>query len=508
MTCFLLLILPANNLVLAQSSSQTPIDHVIIITQENHSFDNYFGTFPTANGTLANSITTQLEGVNGIPNGVCVPYNGGCLSPQPAKNATVPDPNEGQLVYERDWNNGSMNGFAENSGPQSMIYFDYKQIPAYWDYAEEYGLADNDFAPVLSTTLPNRLMAIEGNSPFANTGDIKENTPGFIQNVTNQLTNSFTSTIFYQLSTSGVTWGYYDFLPNQATGNNGVLGSLNPANNVQNVSSFLNDLATGNDLPQVSFVNSLGANGLDELSPNNVTAGEQWTVSIVNAVMRSTYWGSSAIFITWDEGGGYYDHVAPPQVLTINHDFASPLIGYGQRLPLIVISPYAKEDYVSQTTLNTMSLAKFIEYDFDLPALNQNVASSNNLLDFFDFQQSPRAPLVLSSGGDYSYNTYPIPLQIPFDQLTYSHTGSYTGSESTQSGGTVQSTENQLVGIFTGTAQLVKELTSSKMSQITIHQILSLVYLVVIVAVVAVVVSVVGRVARNRGGKKRGAPPS
>jgi phospholipase C len=458
----------------------TPIKHIIIIMQENHSFDNYFGTYPTANGTLSNNaLAAQLEGVSGIPNGVCLPASNGCLAPHLANSSIVPDPKEGQLVYENDVNNGSMNGFAAFSGPQAMSYFDYHQIPAYWDYAEEYGLGNHYFASVLSTTLPNRLMAIEGDSQFVST-DLSS--PTFFSDLYKTLIRSATSTIFYQLAASGISWGYFDYftkLPVNAS------TPFDLAASIRNISYFFSDLSTGTNLPSVSFVTSLEAKGLDELSPDSVTTGEQWAVSVVNAVEQSSYWSSSAIFITWDEGGGFYDHVPPPRVLSIDHDFAHPLLGYGQRVPLLVISPYAKEDYVSQTILNHMSLIKFIEYDFDLPTLNSNVANSHNLLDFFDFTQAPRAPIVLGSSGNYSSTVYPVPLQIPLDQLSYSRTGSYTGTESTQqvSAGSLL---GSFVGIFTGTAGLVQNVATGKFAQITIFQIYSFAYFVIFIGVIVI----------------------
>jgi hypothetical protein len=186
---------------------------------------------------------------------------------------------------------------------------------------------------------------------------------------------------------------------------------------------FFEDLRT-NQLPAVSFLNAIGADALDEHPPSNVTTGELWVVSIVNAVMESNYWASSAILITYDEGGGYYDHVAPPQLLTIDHGFQIPLHGYGQRVPMLVISPYAKENYVSDTLLNHMSILRFIEYNWNLPSLNQDISNSNNLLDFFYFVGSPRAPIILRPNGLYSTSAYPAPIQIPFDQLPYARNSS------------------------------------------------------------------------------------
>src|ERR1017187_5298877 len=147
--CLSLLVVAAVITGAPPSRTATPIQHVIIIVQENHSFDNYFGTYPTANGTMVTPVTSRLPSVNGIPDSVCLPYNGGCVSPSLTSATSVTNPVEGQLVYEADYrNNGT--GFPANGGVQSMVYFDYHSIPAYWDYAEEYGVADNYYSAILS----------------------------------------------------------------------------------------------------------------------------------------------------------------------------------------------------------------------------------------------------------------------------------------------------------------------------------------------------------------------
>ena len=112
------------------SPTTTPIQHIIIIMQENHSFDNYFGTYPTANGTRLDSTTSQLREVNGLPRHVCLPYMGSCITPQLSTSLDQSNPVEGQLTYERDYSNGGT-GFARYSGPQSMVYLDYHSIAGY-----------------------------------------------------------------------------------------------------------------------------------------------------------------------------------------------------------------------------------------------------------------------------------------------------------------------------------------------------------------------------------------
>jgi phospholipase C len=416
-------------LALTTTSSQsnlngtlTPIEHVIVIMQENHSFDNYFGTYPTANGTLVNDITSQIQKVNGLPNSVCLPYGNGCLSPYPANADSTQNPIEGRIMYERDYNNGSMDGFPTYSGPQSMAYFDYRQIPAYWDYTEEYGLADNYFASALTTTTPNRLLLLSGDTSVSSNYPPPPYMP-------------FNRTILGQLSSRNITWGYFDYLKSYGSASKVYpiihLSDLtqDSLSRIKDISAFLDELSHGSDLPSVNFVNSIGAYTLDEHPPSNVTAGELWTVSMVNAVMCSPYWNSSLILITYDEGGGYYDHVPPPQVLTIDHGFDRPLRGYGQRVPLLVISPYAKENYVSKTLLNHMSLLRFIDYNWNLAPLNENVAKSNNILDFFNFGGIPRTPIILGSEDPYSASLFPVPFQTTNSQPINQRTCSARNSE-------------------------------------------------------------------------------
>lgn len=380
----------------------TPIQHVIVIMQENHSFDNYFGTYPSANGTLLNSITSQLQRVNGIPDGVCLPYMGTCIAPRLSTSPDPPNPEEGQQTYEMDYaNNGT--GFPSNSGPQSMVYFDYHSVAAYWDYAEQYGIADNYFAPVLGTTTPNRLILLTGNSSVsANYGP-----PPYMP---------YTGTVMHQLDEAGVSWGYYDYI-----GTYGGASNTYPLNYFSNRTSQAIDntlpvpilsqqLAQGAGLPSVSFVNSLGNPQLDEHPSSNPTRGELWVESLINQVMESTYWSTTAIFVTWDEGGGYYDHVDPPGAFAINNSFTDPLLGLGQRVPLLVISPYAKQSFVSHDLLSHLSLLHFIEYNWNQTPLNTLVEKANLPLSFFNFSQQPRAPIILSSSP-----TYPIPLQNQSD---------------------------------------------------------------------------------------------
>lgn len=202
-------------------------------------------------------------------------------------------------------------------------------------------------------------------------------------------------------------------LPNPLYFFQGIYGSTN---RISSISDFYASLS-GNSLPAVSWVMPLGVNSSinSQHPPYNMTYGEHWMLSVVNAVMNSTYWNSSAIMITYDEGGGYFDHVPPPVV--DGHQL-------GFRVPFIVVSPFAKEDYVSSTVLNHLSLLAFIEYNWGLPSLNNFVSSSNLPLDFFNFNRTyssgtvDRNPLVFSQNAGF-----PLSPQYPFRTLPYSRTG-------------------------------------------------------------------------------------
>ena len=148
---------------------------------------------------------------------------------------------------------------------------------------------------------------------------------------------------------------------------------------------FVKDAESGK-LPAVSWL--VTSAGLSEHPPASVCLGENWTVEQLNAVMRGPEWKSTVVFLTWDDFGGFYDHVAPP---------VADNFGFGPRVPMLVISPWVKRGHISHTTLEFSSVLKFIEERFDLDALTERDEDANDLIDSFDFEQSPLAPLILST---------------------------------------------------------------------------------------------------------------
>lgn len=378
------------------ASTTTPIKHVVIIMMENHSFDNIFGYYPEPN---ASALTSTIErpndllGLNSVVSLSAVP------------NGTYSTPNPVESVYYSDWNNGKMNGFKSNSGSQAMTYFTSSQLAMEWDWAELYSIADNYFSGCLCETNPNRLISLTGYNAGL-TGD--QGPPPYVP--VNQ-------TIFSELTKFGVSWGY--FVPD-LEGTPFPLGYFSGigqySSNIGTVGEFEHDLTTG-ALPSVSWVMPLG--GTQDFSQHpsqNVTEGETWMNGVVNHIMESNYWNSTAIFITYDEGGGYFDHVPPP---------ALDGIQLGFRVPLFVISPYSKENYVSHTVMNHASTLAFIDYNWRLPALNNFVADSNIPLDMFDFNLTYQGGVIVRPPYQLENSTtFPIQPQFTFRELPYARSGS------------------------------------------------------------------------------------
>jgi len=428
--------------------TKTPIKHVVIILLENHAFDSLFGVYPFGFPEIVDNVTLSvMRPVNYIYNlsvlktlnqtrgnvtWVNVPVrpdDSQYLHPYYANTTVLTNPHEGYSNYHEDWDWGKMDGFVNGSGSQSLAYISYQQAPLLWDYAEEYVLFDDFFSPTLSVTVPNRIAYITG---FPT--QVESDAPqfGLIP---------FNDSILGQLTEAGVSWNWYEYgyskdyqliSPTLYLGYNNTaplpVSLLKGANQYDNhyfdLSTFLEQARNGS-LPAVSFVMMTGpmgydnhVPGLDLHPPYNTTLAMLTLAVIVNSVMLGKDWNSSAIFITIDEGGGYYDPVPPPIVQGYGLANAPTLSkvgmqGYftlGQRIPLLVISPYAKEGYVDNYTSSGYSILAFIDWNWGLPYLNPIVKEFGyqGILDAFNFS-SPRAPLPLTPKNW----TYPVPLQYP-----------------------------------------------------------------------------------------------
>jgi len=307
-------------------------------------------------------------------------------------------PYDGSRAYKTSFNKGKMNGFPfsqtlNKKDPNLVMgYYDGRELPYYWQFATEFVLADNFFAPSMGTGLANHQYLYTANSV-----EYQKNIPfrGFID---------LNKTIFDELQDSRQSWKVYvqDYDPalnysNADVTKNRYLNLLAAIprfvdnrtlnSNMVDLVEYYRDLRS-DDFPAVSYI---VAPHYDESSPRDVLKGQEFVYSLALALMKSKHWSDSVFIITYRESGGWYDHVAPP---VINGQ------EYGFRVPTLIISPFAKKGYLDSTFYDVTSILKFIEYNYGLSPLSTRDAKANNMLNAFDFTQPPRKPPVLDSSSD------------------------------------------------------------------------------------------------------------
>ena len=326
--------------------SGTPIQNIVIIVKENHTFDNYFGTFPGANGVTL-----------------------------PA--ASDPPPHDNPHNHAA-WLNRAT----------EAVKLQYKQanIPNYFAYAQQYTLCDNYFTEVASQSEPNHLMLIAAASPVIDdTSATRSYQPKPPFNI---------PSLPASLAKAGLTWGSYGPKSNYFS----EITALKGSPNIKPSASFDTDVAAGK-MPNVSWLYAPGSpTELSEHPPASVMQGMLWTVARVNAVAKSKYWATTAIFITWDDYGGWYDHVTPPLKDTwagggpkTGPSYTNSQFSYGSRVGCLVISPYSKKG-ISKVFHSHVSIVKFCETNFGLPPLNARDAAADDMSDCFDYTQKPLPP--------------------------------------------------------------------------------------------------------------------
>ena len=325
------------------------IEHVVIIVKENHTFDNYFGTFPHAQGVK--------------------------LDPAPNPPADDPD-HKHQTWMKRD------------SDQVHKVQYGQKDIPAYFELAHKFTLCDHYFSEVAGPSTPNHLMLICADAPIINNPhNHYRPQPSDVYNL---------PSLPHSLESAGLTWGNYGgyafhYIQDLAG---------HPGNHNSNL--FVHHAAAGK-LPTVSWLYGEGKPSLTEHPKQNVTDGMEWTVEQIKAIIAGGLWEKTVVFITWDDWGGWFDHVIPPiaEVWAASKaqrdvdafpEFNGQPFRYGSRVPCLVVSPFAKSGYISSSLHSHVSLVKFCETQFNLPSLNERVEMASDMSDCFDFEQGPLPP--------------------------------------------------------------------------------------------------------------------
>jgi phospholipase C len=343
----------------AASRAKIPITHVIIVMQENRSFDHYFGKLAVPGQTVEGYPATYTN-----PDTTNKP-----ISPFHAPSTCyVPDPPHQGTAMLAGWNNGAMNGWVKSAavkgsdGKPVMSYFTGADIPFYTWLAQSWALSDRHHASALAGTWANRdYMYAATSDGVTDTGERKISVP----------------TIFEALDTAKVAYGVYsDGGPRQ----DGI-GWTDTHPGFAAFPAFLAALKNGT-LPPVSFVDP--GKGQDEHPPADVQGGEAWSRSIYEAAIASPLWPTLALIYTYDESGGLADHVPPPKACLASPD-QTRFDRLGVRVPLIVVSPYARRKQVSHVVGDHTSILRFVELLHDLPALTGRDANANAMLDMFDF---------------------------------------------------------------------------------------------------------------------------
>jgi phospholipase C len=355
----------------AASPPTTPIEHFVVLMQENHSFDNYFGTYP---------------GADGIPKGTCMPVgkrSRPCVRPFRLGGRPVPDLGHDRRIHRIQYARGRMDGFVRAASIDRqtvdrsvMGYYDDRDLPFYWNVADEYVLFDRFFAATTDGSVASHMFWVTGTpgDPDGGFGD--------------------RATIFDRLDRRGISWKFYveDYDPRQPTqavrvpllNSDRYVRDPKLFSHIVDLDEYYEDLRDGR-LPQVSYIAPAGSS---EHPPGRIGAGEALVKRLITALSMSSAWDTSTFMWTYDDWGGWFDHVRPPRV-------AGGTLGF--RVPALLVSPYARRGYVDSTRLDTTSILRFIEDNWKLEPLAARDARANSLAGAFDFSKAPRAPSIVAA---------------------------------------------------------------------------------------------------------------
>jgi phospholipase C len=357
------------------------IRHVVVVMMENHSFDNVLGMLPHR--------VRSRRGVDGLPttrSGRQLAVNRDAMGNpvRASHDATVCPPggiSQNWKASHVSWNNGRNDGFVRGSSAEAMSFFDQPDIPFTYALASQFPIGERYFGSTLCQTYPNRRFLFTGTA----SGLTRTDGTTFSVPATN-------GTIFDRLDRLGISWKtYYTGAPSMAI----IPNVITPPRQrrVVKIDRYYADAASGR-LPAVSFVEP-DFNVESQENPQDIQFGERFLSRVVRALLRSPAWEHSALFVTYDEHGGFYDHVPPPRA--IKPDSTPPRLRpddppgsydrYGFRVPLIAVSPFARANYVSRVVQDHTSILRFIERTWNIGAITFRDANAADMTDYFDFRR-------------------------------------------------------------------------------------------------------------------------
>jgi phospholipase C len=369
----------------AGREATTPIKHFIVLMQENHTYDNYFGSYSRGDG---------------IPHGVCMPLilhrPSSCMKPFHLGRRAVRDLGHNPGIFRAQYHGGLLDGFINVFRVQGLAgstnvmgYYDGRDLPYYWNIADRYVLFDRFFSAGAGGSVYNHMYWVTGTE--GSPTDLIP--PGGFGKL---------PTIFDRLDQAGVSWKFYvqnydpkiTFRSRQNTdrGSQVVWVPLldyaryldNPRlfAHIVDIKQYYRDLRNGT-LPQVAF---MAPSGSSEHPPGSIQAGERFVRTLIGALASSAYWRRSAFTWSYDDWGGWYDHVPPPH---------RDRYGDGFRVPALLVSPYARRGLVDHTELDHTSFLKFIEQNWGLRPLASRDAHANSLMSAFDFSRPPERAVIV-----------------------------------------------------------------------------------------------------------------
>jgi phospholipase C len=360
--------------------SKIPIDHFVVVLQENRSFDQYFEALPKFGQPDVDVAPLTFE--NADPSG-----EGSIGHPYLLTDPCIPDVPHNWIAVHQELADGKMSGFlsaANPEGKRALGYYDETILNYYYALANTFAIGDRYFSAVPGPTFPNRMFFLSASS----FGHAKNTAPP---------PRDEERTLLHQLEEKGMSWIVYS---EGSTFEEDMYPRLHreKGQHFRPIAEFYSDAMAGR-LPFFSWVESSyeGGSPTDEHAPANVQVGQAFVARVIGAVMSSTTWPSTALFLTYDEHGGFFDHVVPPHACPPD-DEPPHLAGistdtrfdqYGPRVPFVVVSPFARAHYVSHQVYSHSSVLRMVQARAELPALTARDANSEPPFDFFDFDHPP-----------------------------------------------------------------------------------------------------------------------